>query len=261
MWRLIKAELGYLRYFIYGISLLILVHGFAAPVNFPYYIKGGPTGFYSPIESLKDGIQYLLPFHIIIIFILLYLYIREYRLRQYVVIPVRKAQIITARLATPIVLAVFFILLSLLPVMINGLIFSRVWITQFFHFVTQSDSFSGQASAQERYNLYHNYIEYGFNKPMAIFSYTVQLIVFFTYAFWLFSERFGWYLLGAYFAFAVYQNGILPIFNPKLAWAITDLIQYSVFTPRYGWYVDVFISLGFAVLIAISFYTRRSFMR
>jgi hypothetical protein len=269
MWRLIRAELGYLKYFIYAVSLLILVHGFSKPIDMYEFHNGYLYVTHSPIQSLSDGIAYLLPLHLIVIFVLLYLYVRESRLRQYVAMPVRKGQIILARLATPILLAAIFIFISLIPLIIVCAFFPKDLIA-YYHSILRhySDTIFvynhfGQSG---EYGQFLNSRYYYYEKSLAIIGLMMQMILFFTYAFWLFSERFGWYLLGGYFVFVVYHNGILPLFNPQLAWAISDFIQnsYSSSQDSMGIHISLnmlYASIGFIVLIAISFYTRRSFMR
>ena len=257
MWRLIKAELGYLRYFIYAVSVLILINGSSNPSSTYDYYRGYLYILYSPIETLRYEIAYLMPLHVIVIFVLLYLYLRESRLRQYAVIPVRKSQIVLARLATPFILAAIFIFMSLVPVLIYGVVFSEDMVT-YFNIISPQYS--------NHYSWFGNSLYVDFGQHIAFICYTVQLMLFFTYALWLFSERFGWYLLGTYFAFVVYHDGILPLYNAKLAWAISNFIHDALFLTHEGSNIHVnlhllYASIVFVILIAISFCTRRSFMR
>jgi hypothetical protein len=268
MWRLIKAELGYLKYFIYAVSLLIVVHGVSNPID--YRIQNRQIfSTNTPIESLKDGTAYILPLHVIVIFVLLYFYVRESRLRQYVSMPVRKSQIILARLATPILLAVFFIFMSLIPMIVFGA-YNPKDLFAYYHSVLRD---------YQAYNLVYSLYGWkgewaiflsslysNFELPLASAVYSVQMILFFTYAFWLFSERYGWYLLGVYFVFTVFHHGILPLVNAPLAWAISDFFQNSYSLTKHSMHIQIniyllYASIVFAMLIAFSFYTRRSFLR
>jgi hypothetical protein len=107
---------------------------------------------------------------------------------------------------------------------------------------------------------------YFYDKPeCSEIIHQVILWLFLAYAFWLFSERYGRFLLAAYVVFVVFHDGILPLFNPRLAWAISDFITRGFMSslPRYGHlgpsYLPLYFAIGFAFVIYLSFSRRRSY--
>jgi hypothetical protein len=73
------------------------------------------------------------------------------------------------------------------------------------------------------------------------------------------SERYGWYLLSTYLVLIAVLFGVLPLFDSRLAWGISDSVQGAFFS--YNSVYPLYSAVGFIALTIISYRTRRSYMR
>jgi hypothetical protein len=237
MWRLIKAEISYIKYWIAAGCVLLLYPGIMTLLHYDRHV------IYERYWALiVFALSRAVFWQFLACLVLLYLYMMESRVRRIVTMPVTTVQILGSRLLTPLIIMSIFLLASLLPLVA----ISIVW----WHEILE------RLQAATVYDTWYE-------GSIPWFYGSVRSCVYFglfqTYGLWLMSERYGWYLLGTYFVLIAVLFGVLPLFDSRLAWGISDAVSY-VLGSR-GSVYPAYFAVGFIALTIISFRTRRSYMR
>jgi hypothetical protein len=240
MWKLIKSEFCYLKYILLASYLYIIVIAFTNQYDY-LWLTGARAQFYSPWRVVEYVLPKIILLHYVVNFALIYLYLRERRLRQYADLPIRTSYMGLAKLATPFLIALSFVVLASICIA----------LTSAFHWNDVVYLWKELTSPKYSYhNLYHH-VDLYHQSMFLIFRW-----MFFTYAFWLLSEKYGRVILIAYVVFIPIHDGILPLFKAMLAWKISEFITYKILGNMvFLGYAAIF----FAFIIFISFMRRRSY--
>jgi hypothetical protein len=247
MLRLIKGELEYLKPIIYVGCLVILVKGLWSPWMTSVHIFWVYFEYYNPWAAFGDLAQTAFIWHIIFNLALLYRYMMEARVRQQVSLPVPLSHVLASRLAAPLFAALLFLAAGLIPIIIHSIIMRDDMIILWNYYISAEQTHTFQYYQMREFWLW-TFINVSWMSLFAI------------YGCWAFSERYGWYLFGAYLVFVIVHNGLLLLFDPRLAWAISDFITSNFINAMHN---TAYIcgTLVFVGLIIVSFITRRSYLR
>jgi hypothetical protein len=260
MWKLIHSEFSYLKWILLPSCLFLYFIGFyTLPTHHVYRFD---ADLYSPWEAINAILPRIIFMHLGINFALIYLSLKEHRLRQTILLPVNSTYIGFSKIALPLMLALSLSIVAFVPFVIITVIFQND-----VHLLSQYYSrFIMIGNIPVAY-MGGNYID-----PRLLFNNyywsCISLWFFFVYGFWLYSEKYGRILLITYAVFMPFYAIILPIFKQKLVWDISEYI-----TSHFLWFLDKRILLskfndystayilacGFAILIYISFMRRRSY--
>ncbi len=232
MWKLVKAELNYLKPWILGvsgffilISLIVAARTNEANVSVMVWEFPG-VGVFAGVASIG------------FIFATLYLEIKENRLRQQAVLPVPIREVGEARVVVPVMVWLIF----------AGLIALTI-IIQIVRFAVLIPDFPAKASVFLFVNTDW--------KSFCLYAITIWISI--VYGLRLFSEWHGRLLLGAVLCVFMLQVVMSNFFWRFYATVWTDRVFYW-FEPPMNYVTYLLLLILFVLVIHVSFLRRRSFM-
>lgn len=242
MWKLVKTELSYLKPAIVGSIALFVVLAITLIISlkFPRHGFAGPD----PDAFIRSGVAIIISiilFHQLLNLALVYLEIRENHLRSIAVLPVPRGKIGAARIVTPAVLLVIFLLLAASVTLL------LIWnLPRSVHFYR-----SGWNLAL--FSPWTTNIHYSWNLALGIGLWSITV-----YAIRLASEYYGRLLLVAYIVTMVFLRIEQSIGNSWLLRKITLFLYQGQYPSLTGFGLMV-LTLLLCLVIHGSYLRRRSF--
>ena len=232
MWKIIKTELSYIRWLILPTVLII--------VSIILYDKRYVFKLHSIFIVGTFLIPYIVHSCAIISYVLLYLEIRENRLRQFALLPISRTRLGIARILSPFALLGIFFILAVMndPRMLGDLV--EFWL------------FKG-LTIHGGYRWYSSLPYAGHPPTIAIMFFCVLIAR-------LVTEPYGRLLLLIGAMLSIVTSVIIPIFNRELGYEIGDYIYETVIVGSMGGAHDVTLAnIVFVAVIFFSFTMRKSF--
>lgn len=240
MWKIIKTELAYIKWWIIiscsALVILIVVlkvNKLIKILNYGYDLDWSFTYSFGDWGIAPFYIQFVCAFVTLVLF---YSYIKDRRLRQYAVLPVKTYNLIFAPIGSLFIICTIYAAI--------GIINSPVFILDLLEFKQYTD-FNDPYWPLEIFESI-----YGFEYFMSI-PFSLIILP------WLFNERWGRIYVIAVAAAMVINGYIIPLFNVQLSWTIVETLQdwESVCWPVY-----LILNPLLMLLLYFSFRTRRTFL-
>ena len=242
MWKLVKTELNYLRpWIVAAYSLFILIS-----VIFTKYLTLRFLCTYS-YHHLKETYIIIMTVSLVFIFAMLFVEIKESRLRFQAPLPVPIRQIGIARLIAPLAIFVLFLGLAAIYILIP---------------LTKALILWPEVDIVGLYKIYQEpaYVLSGVPRSVIYTIWSIGLWIALIYAIRLFSEWHGRLVLATWLALAIVHGVFINLLNRDLSMWISDYIV-TLLGGRLGYIYLLLIALALACVIHFSFMRRRSFIQ
>jgi len=240
MWKIVKTELNYLRW------LLAASYAFFLAITLLVYFKGNPDKLFGSAVFLPLYIGFV---HFIVNLVLLYLEMKETRLRHLVPLPISETGIGIARLVTPFFLWLAYVLLSVICVLVllSGFDIEPSNIADPPFELVDAGLVLVHPSQPDTANVI---------PPWYALLLALNVWLAITYAARLFSELYGRILLLIGAIVILFDGLVLPSIHKVLARNV-DAYIWIMLERHYNW-IMLCAVVFFCLLIHVSFVRRRS---
>jgi hypothetical protein len=233
MWRIIKSELEYLKPAIIAVYALFILNMILRAILVYWHFHGREVEFIR-LDSILYVESYIVDCSLILTFIMLFLQVKENRLRQTGTLPVPIWGVGLSRILAPTSLVVIFMILSMME------------------------------CASEPYP-FRPMLRYGdslvYAMLFASWAWGIPGWLYTTYWMCLFMEHWGRIFLGIMLAIYIGYYGVFPAINGPVSWRVQDwlAVWYRHNLWHDEWLIPVIAGI-FAGIIFLSFMKRRSYL-